>query len=74
MYNFAKWYISFLQEIIRNIMLFFTTLFSAFGKLFNYSGRGTSFVRFSEAAKGFGVMGWITAVVVFAINVYSSQF
>ena len=69
MYNFAKWYISFLQEIIRNIMLFFTTLFSAFGKLFNYSGRSSSFVRFSEAAKGFGVMGWITAVVIFTINV-----
>ncbi|MCK9236177.1 MAG: hypothetical protein WC225_01645 [Acholeplasmataceae bacterium] len=68
MFNFAKWYISFLQEILRNIILFFQTRFSAYGKLFNFNNTNVGFVKFGEASVGFGIGGWIAAVIVIIVN------
>jgi hypothetical protein len=67
MAEFAEYYLDFIWALLQNIGDFFSTIFSAFAKIF------TEDIQYyisslSKSSDGFGVLGWVAFILVSIIN------
>lgn len=67
MAEFAKYYLSFLYELLRNIGVFFTSIFGAFNKAF-ITDIGNYFTDLARAVRTFDFFGWLVFILVTLIN------
>ncbi|MGI6214043.1 MAG: hypothetical protein ACOYIQ_05795 [Christensenellales bacterium] len=65
--EFAKYYLAFLYELVKNIGIFFATLFGVFKKAF-ITDIGNYFIDLGRAVRFFDFWGWLAFVLVTLIN------
>lgn len=68
MAEFAKYYLEFIWTLLQNIGLFFSTIFSAFAKVFWFDIVGY-LATLAEYTKNFDILGWISLIIATSINV-----
>lgn len=68
MVEFARLFIEILQSFWKNIVIFFTAIFKAFGKFF-----GTDVISYfnliGRSVNDFNFLDWVVAIIVFFVNI-----